>query len=237
MKDSEQKSELFSATRWSMVLAAGDREAPGHSVALNQLFEAYWYPIYAYIRGQGHGPEDAKDLTQDFVAAILRRGTLANVSPERGRFRNYLLASLKYFLSDESSRAMAQKRGGGLAPLPLDSPEANYALEQDTSESPDVAFDRRWAVTLSERAITRLRDEHAGDSVAAELFHVLRGFLAAEPASGEYEEIATRFAVNANTVAQWVRRLRVRLRKLILEEISHTVATPAEAEAELRALF
>jgi RNA polymerase sigma-70 factor (ECF subfamily) len=144
---SNQPSPLFATTRWSVVLAAGDSTAPESELALEELCRAYWYPLYAHIRGRGFSPDDAKDLTQDFIASLLRRESLSGVAPERGRFRSYLLAALKYFLADEHASHTAAKRGGGIAPISLEalSPEARYALEPASAESPDVLFDRRWA--------------------------------------------------------------------------------------------
>lgn len=237
MQDSKP-TPLFAATRWSMVLAAGDREAPERDAALNALCTAYWYPLYAYIRSRGMAPEDAKDLTQDFIASLLRRGSLSNLSPERGRFRSYLLAALKKFLADEHSRAAAAKRGGGEVPISLDamSPEARYALEPATTTGPDALFDRRWACALADQALERLRDEMRTEGNAGQ-FDALKPFLASDAAAGDYDALAGSLGISPNTLAQQVRRMRQRFRKLLLAEAAQTVATPGEAEAELRALF
>jgi DNA-directed RNA polymerase specialized sigma24 family protein len=229
---------LFCATRWSMVLAAGGADSPEARRALEDLFRAYWYPLYAHVRGRGFDAEDARDLTQGFIASLLERESLASVSPERGRFRTFLLTALKFFLADDHAHRRAAKRGGGVSPVALDSldPEGRYRLEPASNESPDRLFDRRWAAALMERVLGQLRNELEADGKSAQ-FHLLRPFLAGDAGAGEYERIAAAEGVPANTIAQQVRRLRQRLRKLAIEEASHTVTAPGEAESELRALF
>lgn len=229
---------IFAATRWSMVLAAGGEDSPEARRALEQLFGAYWYPLYAHVRGRGYEPEDARDLTQSFIASLLARESLARVSPEKGRFRTFLLGSLKYFLADQLAHRHAAKRGHGVAPIALDAldPETRYALEPASDESPDRLFDRRWAAALMERVLARLRDEFL-ESGKAEQFEALQPFLLGDAEPGAYEAPARQLGIPANTLAQQIRRLRLRCRKLAIEEASQTVGSPAEAEAELRALF
>jgi RNA polymerase sigma-70 factor (ECF subfamily) len=232
------KSGLFSATRWSLVLTAGEAGSPEAQRALEELCQAYWYPLYAHIRSRGYSPEDAEDFTQGFIASLLARASLAHVSPEKGRFRTYLLNALKYFLADQHAHDTAARRGGGRRPLALDAlrPEARYALEPATQESPERLFDRRWAAALMERAFARLRVALAAEGKEMQ-FETLRHFLAGDPDAGEYAAAAEKLGVPPNTIAQQVRRLRQRCRKLAIDEASETVGTPAEAEAELRALF
>jgi DNA-directed RNA polymerase specialized sigma24 family protein len=219
-------------------MAAGGHDSPEARRALEELFGAYWYPLYAHVRGRGYEAEDARDLTQSFIASLLARESLASVSPEKGRFRTFLLGALKYFLADQLAHRHAAKRGNGVAPMALDAlePEARYALEPASDESPDRLFDRRWAAALMERVLQRLRDEFVEAGKAAH-FDVLQPFLAGEPEPGAYEASAQALDLSANTVAQQVRRLRLRCRKLAIEEASQTVGTLSEAEAELRALF
>ncbi len=225
-------------THWSVVLQAGGGDSPTARAALEQLCGTYWYPLYAHVRRRGHGPHDAPDLTQEFFAVLLRRNSLASVGPDKGRFRTFLLTSLDYFLRDQSDRNHAAKRGGGVATIPLDAlaAEQRFALEPTTDESPDKAFDRRWAAALLEQAFARLAAEQA-EAGKAQVFARLKPMLAREIAPGEYNTIATDLGVTPNTLAKTVQRLRLRARELLIEEASQTVAAPADAERELRELF
>jgi RNA polymerase sigma-70 factor (ECF subfamily) len=228
----------FTATQWSTVLNAGSGDSPEARAALERLCAAYWFPLYASIRRRGYRPEDACDLTQGFFASLLRRNSLARVGPERGRFRSFLLTSLGYFLIDQAKHRDAARRGGGKPLLALDAMRAEdrYAIEPATEETPDKVFDRQWAAALMERAFLRLEAEHA-EAGKAEQFGRLRPFLGREPEPGEYETLATPLGVTVNAIASAVRRLRLRLRELALAEAAETVASPAEAEAELKALL
>lgn len=228
----------FAATRWSLVLNAACGDSPEARAALERLCSAYWFPLYANIRRRGYKPEDACDLTQAFFASLLRRHSLARVGPEKGRFRSFLLTSLGYFLVDQEKHRCAARRGGGQPLIELDALQAEerYALEPATEESPDKAFDRRWVAALMHRAFARLEQEHA-DAGKGEQFARLRAFLDREPEAGEYEAVATPLDVTPNAIACAVRRLRLRLRELALAEAADTVASPADAEAELKALL
>ncbi len=228
----------FNATHWSVVLRAGHSGEPGADTALEWLCRTYWYPVYAWIRGRGHGAEDAQDLTQGFFASLLRRDSLASVAQEKGRFRTFLIRSIQYFLADACAHRIAARRGGGRGLVELDAlePEKRYALEPVTKDSPDAAFDRRWTQVLVTRALARLEEEQraAGRSAVME---VLRECIGSAPDAGEYARAAQKLGISQNAVAAAVRRLRLRCRDLILEEIMETVETRTEAEAELRALF
>jgi RNA polymerase sigma-70 factor (ECF subfamily) len=220
------------------VLNAARGDSPQAREALERLCVAYWFPLYAHIRRRGHGPEDACDLTQEFFACLLRRNSLARVGPEKGRFRTFLLTSLGYFLADQAAHRRAARRGGGKPLVELDALQAEdrYAIEPATDETPDKAFDRRWAAALMEKAIVRLEREqtHAGK---AEAFARLKAFLSREPEPGEYEALASPLNVTPNAIAAAVRRLRLRLRELALAEAAETLGDPADAEVELRALL
>ena len=228
----------FTTTHWSNVLHAGGEDSPTARAALERLCAAYWYPLYAHVRRRGQGPDDAADLTQEFFAVLLRRNSLAHVGPEKGRFRTFLLTSLDYFLHDQSARDHAAKRGGGAMLVQLDALEAEqrFALEPATDETPDKAFDRRWAAALLEQAFARLEVEQAQGG-KAELFARLKPFLAREVEPGEYDALAGELKLAANTVAKNVQRLRRRARELLLEEAAQSLAAPGDAEQELRALF
>src|SRR5262245_47207076 len=153
----------FQDTHWSVVLTAQEGDSHRAGVALESLCRAYWYPLYAYVRRCGESPDDAKDFTQAFFARFLERGSLQAATPERGRFRWYLLASLKHFLANEWQRTRTEKRGGGkslIAPDALN-PEERYALEPADVLTPDKAYDRFWAMSLLEQSRERLRGEFA----------------------------------------------------------------------------
>jgi RNA polymerase sigma factor (sigma-70 family) len=228
----------FTTTHWSNVLQAGGEDSPAARAALERLCGAYWYPLYAHVRRRGNGPDDACDLTQEFFATLLRRNSLASVGPEKGRFRTFLLTSLDYFLHDQTARDRAAKRGGGVALIELDALNAQqrFALEPATDETPDKAFDRRWAAALLEQAFARLESEQT-QAGKAEFFTRLKPLLGREIEPGEYDALAGELGMLANTIAKTVQRLRLRARELLLDEAAQTVAAAADAEQELRALF
>jgi RNA polymerase sigma factor (sigma-70 family) len=230
--------ERFSATHWSVVLKAGQTGAPGAAAALEKLCGAYWYPVYAWIRARGHGAEEARDLTQEFFASLLHRDSLATVSREKGRFRTFLIRSIQYFLTDHHRQRTSARRGGGAVPLELDSldPETRYALEPATNDSPDAAFDRRWCQVLVARAFQRMEAEQQ-TAGRGEMISVLRHCIGGAPDSGEYARAAQALGMSSNAIAVTVRRLRLRCREIILEEVMETVETREEAESEVRALF
>jgi RNA polymerase sigma-70 factor (ECF subfamily) len=151
----------FATTHWSVVLTAGERESPEAAAALEALCRAYWYPLYAFVRRQGHRPEDAQDLTQAFFAHLLRKDFLGGVGPEKGRFRSFLLACLKHFLTDEWEKARTARRGGPRPEhaLDLQQAEERYRVEARVDASPERVFERRWAVVLLDRVLDRLRQE------------------------------------------------------------------------------
>jgi RNA polymerase sigma factor (sigma-70 family) len=201
------------------------------------LCRTYWYPLYAYVRREGHAPEEAQDLTQEFFARLLARNSLAQVAPEKGKFRSFLLAALRHFLSDQRDRARAVKRGGGAELLSLDAQEAEerYRLEPAEQLDAEKIYQRRWAMTLLGQALTRLRDENIAAG-KAQWFERLRDFVAGdnEVSCGE---TATQLGLTESAVKSAVHRLRQRYRELVREEIAHTVAEPAEIEPEIRYLI
>ena len=229
---------VFVTTRWSVVLAAGLETGSRGADALESLCRAYWFPLYAYIRREGRSPEDAQDLTQEFLSRMLARGDFAVARPEKGRFRSYLLGALKHFLADERDRASAAKRGGGETVFSLDAenPEARYAQELAGSEPSEREFDRRWATAILDQALIRLRAEFS-DAGKQSMFDALKPFLSAPPGRGEYDDAAARLEMSAGAVAVTVHRLRQRYGELVRAEIAGTVGDPGEVEAELRQLF
>jgi len=230
--------DIFATTHWTVVLTAGRRSTPQSDRALEELCRTYWYPLYAYVRRHGHSKEDAEDLTQGFFASFLKRNYLEGVSSERGRFRAFLLGSLKHFLANEYDRAKCQKRGGGVAPLSLDWQDADTRYQIDPADqlSPDKLYDRAWAMTLLEQVIARLRAECAAEE-KAELFDQLKPFLMMGKNAIRYAEAAGKLGMNESAARVAVHRLRKRYRELLREQIAQTLTGPAELDEEMRALF
>ena len=221
------------------MLAAGEKSsAPGAQAALEKLCRTYWYPLYAFARRQGNSPEDAQDLTQDFFARLLEKNYLAKADPDRGKFRTFLLRSMKNFLVNEWKRAGRLKRGGGLEFLSIDTnaAEDRYAAEASDEPNPDAEYEMRWAVTLVEQVLTALRQEfNAADK--ARLFGELRGFIWGDKSDASYLEIAGRLNLSEGNVKVAVHRLRQRFRELLRAEVANTVARPEGIDGELRHLI
>lgn len=228
----------FVTTRWTHVLAAGRKSSPQADVALEELCRIYWYPLYAYVRRHGRSKEDAEDLTQAFFERFLQKNYLEGLSAERGRFRAFLLASLKHFLANEWDRAGRQKRGAHAAHLSLDWRDADtrYQLDLRDDLSPDKLYDRAWAVALLERVVGRLRDECAADG-KAELFTQLKPLLMADKTTISYPQASAALGITEEAARVAVHRLRRRYRELLREEVAQTLAEPAQVEEEMRALF
>ncbi|MGB8166052.1 MAG: RNA polymerase sigma factor [Chthoniobacteraceae bacterium] len=221
----------FQTTRWSVVQRASSPDDRTAREALASLCEAYWFPIYAYIRRSGRSPHDAEDGTQGFFAWLLARDVLARADAEKGRLRTFLLTCLRRYLADEQARAQAQKRGGGLL-TSFDAlrAEENYAAEPRHDLTPDRLFQRRWALTIIDRTLALLADEFTAAG-KAELFAILRPFLGftTEPERG-YEEVAAALGMPLGTVKNHVFRLRKRWRELIFAQVGDTLADPNEEE-------
>jgi RNA polymerase sigma-70 factor (ECF subfamily) len=231
----------FQTTRWSLVQRATGDDAAAAMRALATLCEAYWYPIYAYIRRSGRTPHDAEDLTQGFFAWLLEKQTLAKADAGKGKLRTFLLTCARHFLSDEHDRAMAQKRGGARALTSFDSAHAEerYAAEPVDDLSPDRLFQRRWAMTILDHALVLLGEEFAAEG-KADIFTALRPFLGFGPdPEKRYEEVAVTLGQPLGTVKNHVFRLRKRWRKIIFEQVSMTLAeaTPEEIRGELSELL
>jgi RNA polymerase sigma-70 factor (ECF subfamily) len=228
----------FALTHWSVVLAAGRSESTHAQAALEQLCTNYWHPIYFFVRRQGHNPADAQDLTQEFFARLLARNDLAAVDRSKGRFRSFLLASLKHFLANEWDKAKAQKRGGGQVPLSINSSvaETSYAVEPVEKLTPDKLYERRWALALLQQVMSQLKAEYSREN-KADVFDALKGTLTGEGASGGYAQIAERLATTEGAIKVAAHRLRRRYRELLRSEIAHTVSRPEEIDEEIRALF
>jgi len=228
----------FATTHWSVVLAASDRTSPRCREALSSLCQTYWYPLYAFARRGGAGAEDAQDLTQDFFARLLEKDTLRHVDPHKGRFRSFLLVSFKNFVRDQGRRARTQKRGGGQAPVPidLDLAEGRFSREPSDKQTPETIFERRWALTLLERALDRLGEEYASSN-RGEAFERLKGYLTGDTSSVPYVGVARDLGVTEVAVKVAVHRLRRRFRAALVEEIAQTVESESDVAAEIEHLF
>lgn len=227
----------FTTTHWSVVLEA-QGESPAAHEALEKLCRTYWRPIFAFLRRQGIRPEEAEDITQGFFAELLERRSLDAVRKEKGRLRSFLLGGLKYFLANEQRRAMAIKRGKGQRPIPLEEFRADCRVEMEPADpmTAEMIYERRWALTVLERVLSRLKDEYrAADN--ATLFDSLKELLPDEPGSPSQAEIAARLGMKENAVRQGFYRFRQRYQSLLREEIANTVATPGDIEDELRHLI
>ncbi len=227
----------FVTTHWSVVLTA-QGESPAAQAALEKLCRTYWRPIYGFVRRQGVGLEEAEDITQGFFAQLLERRSLDAVRKEKGRLRSYLLKALKYFLVDERRRTRAIKRGRGQRLIPLEelTVDERIAMEPADPVTAEMIYERRWASTVLERVLSRLKDEYRAAGNAA-LFDALKKLLPDEPGAPSQADIATHLGMSENAVRQAFHRFRQRYQSSLREEIAHTVATPADIEDELRHLI
>ncbi len=233
------RQPVFVTTHWSLVLSARDPESPQSAVALEKLCRVYWYPLYAYVRRTGQSKENAEDLTQAFFTRLLEKNFLDSADPERGRFRSFLLLTLKRFLANEWDRVRAQKRGGGRLLLSLDTEFAEQKFKTETGAgemSPDHLYERRWALTLLEQTMARLRAEFEG-ARRAEEFEKLKAFLTTDKREMPYERVAGELGTTESALRVAVHRLRKRYRELFREEIAHTLAEGEDIETELRYLL
>jgi RNA polymerase sigma factor (sigma-70 family) len=234
----EESGERFATTRWSIVLGAGGQVSRVDArAALASLCEMYWPPLYAYLRRSGSSRADAEDLVQGLFSELLARDDFAQVRPERGRFRSFLLASLKHYQANERDKQRAQKRGGNRAILSLDvaSAEDRYVIEPADHRTPESVFDRSWALAVLKQAQARLRDSYraAGKS---NRYDALSPYLAGEHAES-YRDAAAALGMTESAVKVAVHRMRREFRDLIRQEIAQTVASPDEIDDEVRALF
>lgn len=228
-------SSQFPTTRWTLVVAAGDPQRKEARSALVSLCENYWYPLYAYLRRCGYPAAQAQDLTQDFFVRVLEGRYLDRADPQKGRFRSFLLSSLKFFVADEHDRQLAYKRGGGaIESLEFLSGEERYRREPAHDETPDRIFERRWALSVLDRVVERLRDEFARHG-RPEHFERLKVFLLGH-SDVPYAALAGEMNTSEGALKVAIHRLRKRYRELFRQEIADTVADPAEVESELRFL-
>lgn len=228
----------FETTDWTLVREAGTADNRQGKAALARLCQSYWYPLYAFVRHQGYSAEDAADLVQGFFAVLLEKHYLDDVDPKAGRFRTFLLTSLKHFLSNQRTKERALKRGGGLRLMSLDSEEAErrWAYEPAGEETPEDVFERRWARTVLEQAMSRLRSERMAVGKGVEFDH-LSPYLTGEEPHPVYSEVAEQLSTSEGALRVAVHRLRTQFGDLLRHEIRQTVAQPDDVDDEVRHLL
>ena len=227
----------FATTHWSVVLRAGQSDSAAAATALGRLYQTYWYPLYACVRRQGHDAPTAQDIVQEVFLALLEKQQLAAVTPGKGRFRSYLLASVNHLLANEWHKRHRQKRGGGQSPISLDSlaAEERYRLEPIDNRTPDQLFDRRWALAVLDEVLKRLRSEWDAAGKSA-VFDTLRVFLSGDAEAPAFAVVGEQLGWSEGATRVAVHRLRQQYRKLLRDEIGQTVGSAAEVEEELRHL-
>jgi RNA polymerase sigma factor (sigma-70 family) len=226
----------FATTHWSVVLTA-QGESPAAREALEKLCRAYWRPLYAFVRRQGHAHEEAEDLTQGFFAVLLERRDFDTLRAEKGRLRSYLLVSLKHFLADERRRAMTIKRGKGEPLIPLEDLRSGAEADVEPADplTAERIYERRWALTLLDNVFGQLAEEYRKANKGV-LFDWLKQLLPEEPGAPSQAHIAVEMGMTENAVNQAFHRFRQRYQTLLREEVAHTVAVPKDVEDELRHL-
>ena len=228
----------FATTHWTVVLGAGEGSSAGARLALEQLCQTYWYPLYAYARRRGHGPHDAEDLVQGFFARLIEKQVLKGLERGAGRFRSFLLTCFNHFVGDEQDRAGRLKRGGGQEIISLDAElaEGRYQLEPADLQDPEKIFERRWALTVLETVLARLKAE-LESAGKGQLFEQLQALVVGEPGAARQAEVAARLGLSEGAVSVTLHRLRQRYRRLLREEIAQTVQQVEEVDEEMRHLL
>jgi RNA polymerase sigma-70 factor (ECF subfamily) len=230
-------AKLFASTLWSVVLRAGSESEPESAAALERLCRQYWQPLYVFARRRGHGEHDAQDLTQGFLADLLAKKSLARADPSRGRFRTFLLSAFCHFLANHHRDQTTRKRGGGQVSVSLQDEAAEESVRNlSDGLTPEFHFERSWALALLERVLARLRDEYT-QAGRLELFEALQPSLTGSPGGPGYAELGRQVGLSEGTVAVAMHRMRRRYGEFLREEIASTVATPEEADDELRHLL
>jgi RNA polymerase sigma factor (sigma-70 family) len=228
------RQPLFLTTRWSIVLGARDKASSSGTQALESLCQTYWYPLYVFVRRQGHVAHDAQDLTQAFFARLLEKDYLQSVEREKGRFRTFLIVAMKRFLLNEWDKLRTQKRGGNFLHLSLDADlaESRYLGELLETLPADQIYERRWALTLLDQAMSRLRLDYTSSGREREFEH-LKTSLTAERGEVSYREIAGTLQMTEGAARVALHRLRKRFREIFREEIASTVSTSDEVDDEV----
>jgi DNA-directed RNA polymerase specialized sigma24 family protein len=228
----------FATTQWSLVLAAGERGSAGAEEALARLCSLYWYPVFAFVRRQGHRSAEAEDLTQGFFARLIEKGDLGDADRSRGRFRSFLLTACQHFLSNERDRTRAKKRGGGLLPVAIDvaAAERRYERALAHSETPERLYDRQWCLTLLASVLDDVREDYVAAG-RERVFDRLKDFLTGDEAAGTHADAARNLAMTAAAVKVAVHRLRRRYHERLRRHVADTVAAAQDVEDEIRYLL
>ena len=232
------RRDQFGSTHWSIVLEAAHESSPHSDEALATLCQTYWYPLYAYVRLRVSDVHEAQDMTQEFFTRLLEKNYLAQVTPDRGRFRSFLLTVFKHFLANEWKKARAQKRGGGQSDVSLDlaSAETRFSLEPSDDLTPEKLYDKQWAETLVQHVLDVLRGEYVRGG-REETFDRLKSFLGGHGRSDSYAAVAAQLGMSEGAVRVALHRMRQRYRELLRSEIAQTVSTQSEVDDEIRSLF
>jgi len=235
---SQAGAARFQSTHWTVVLEAARQDSASGQAALAALYQTYRYPVYLFIRRSGHSPDEAADLTQDFFVRLLEKNWLTSITREGGKFRSLLLTAVKHFLANARDQASAQKRGGGqpLLALDQDSPESRYQFEPVDRVTPELLFERRWALEVLQKVLERLRLEYARME-KADLFEELSAFLPGGNRPITHAEIAAKHEISVSAVGVAVHRLRRRYGELLRQQIARTVSDPQEIDEEIRHLI
>jgi len=229
--------KTFCTTQWTQVSRAKN-DSPEGRRALAELCTAYYEPVATFLRYTVRDADAARDLAQEFFAHMLTGGAIAQADQERGRFRSYLLGAVKHFLAHHREAARRLKRGGGIECISLNDTEvgADHWLADDSQLSPDVAFDRKWALSVVARSLDALRQECIAEG-RSDFFEHVKPWLTGEAAHGEQAELAASFGMNANALKVAVHRMKQRFRQLLKTEVAGTLEDPTQVEAEMRVLF
>ena len=231
--------QRFSTTRWTLIVKAGSEDDDVAQQALASLCESYWYPLYAFVRRKGHSPEDAEDVIQGYFAGFLEKGLVKKFRPEIGRFRTFILATLKHYLLHERDKKRALKRGGNVYTLSLDADDAEnrYSLEPvDKNLTPDKVFERRWALNVLDRALGKL-EQASIKSGKGEQFAELSPYLVSGADDVPYSEVAEKLEMSDGAVRVAVHRLRKRFGQYLRDEVAVTGADEADVQDELHHLI
>ena len=236
--DRKPGGTAFQDTRWSVVIRARDGDPHRAGAALAELCQAYWYPLYVFVRRRGSRHHEAEDMTQGFFCHLIERHGLAHVDPGKGRFRSFLLSSLAHYLSNERDRAQALKRGGGQPPLPLDCAggDDRYRREPVDDVTPEVAYERAWALTLLDDTMKRLRQEYVARGKEA-IFSALQTHLGGSGSDESYADVAGALGVSEGNLKVLVHRLRRRFGEVLRERVADTVQAETEIDEEIRHLM
>lgn len=228
----------FETTRWSVVVAAGEQQSAVSREALGALFETYWKPLYVFLRRRGHSEADAQDLVQEFFTRFLEKNYIKDVHRGRGRFRSFLLASLKHFLADEWGKSQRQKRGGGTTHVSFEaaSTQGLEHLLKSNDKPADVLFDRQWALSVLDEALKHLESKYR-DLGKEDLFAALKGQLTVDGADAPYRELGEGLSMSEDAVKMAVHRLRAAYRKAFRKAVEETVGSKADAKDEMNHLL